>query len=106
MSQAHAAEPDGGGFKAASELTGAIDEHTEFASGDFRNTLPRYADPEARKANLVFVELLHEIANRKDATPAQVALAGCSPRNRGSSRSPAPRSCSGSRRTSPPPTWS
>ena len=49
-------------------------EH-QFASGDFRNTLPRYADPEARKANLAFVELLGEIANRKDATAAQVALA-------------------------------
>jgi aryl-alcohol dehydrogenase-like predicted oxidoreductase len=62
--------PLGRGF-----LTGAIDENTEFASGDFRNTLPRFTDPEARKANLAFVELLREIADRKDATPAQIALA-------------------------------
>jgi aryl-alcohol dehydrogenase-like predicted oxidoreductase len=62
--------PLGRGF-----LTGAIDEKTEFASGDFRNTLPRFTDPEARKANLAFVELLREIAERKDATPAQTALA-------------------------------
>lgn len=62
--------PLGRGF-----LAGAIDENTQFASGDFRNTLPRYADPEARKANLAFVELLGGIADRKDATAAQVALA-------------------------------
>jgi aryl-alcohol dehydrogenase-like predicted oxidoreductase len=62
--------PLGRGF-----LTGAIDENTEFASDDFRNTLPRFTDPEVRKANLVFVELLREIADRKDATPAQIALA-------------------------------
>jgi aryl-alcohol dehydrogenase-like predicted oxidoreductase len=62
--------PLGRGF-----LTGAIDENTEFASDDFRNTLPRFTDAEARKANLAFVELLREIADRKDATPAQIALA-------------------------------
>jgi aryl-alcohol dehydrogenase-like predicted oxidoreductase len=62
--------PLGRGF-----LTGAIDEKTEFASGDFRNTLPRFTDPEARQANLAFVELLREIADRNSATPAQVALA-------------------------------
>jgi len=62
--------PLGRGF-----LTGAIDENTQFESGDSRNSLPRYADPAARKANLAFVELLREIADRKDATPAQVALA-------------------------------
>jgi aryl-alcohol dehydrogenase-like predicted oxidoreductase len=56
-------------------LTGAIDENTEFASDDFRNTLPRLIDAEARKANLAFVELLREIAARKDATPAQIELA-------------------------------
>ena len=56
-------------------LAGAIDENTQFASGDFRNTLPRYADPETRTANLAFVDLLREIATRKEATPAQVALA-------------------------------
>jgi aryl-alcohol dehydrogenase-like predicted oxidoreductase len=62
--------PLGKGF-----LTGAIDEQTEFASGDFRNTVPRFTDVEARRSNRAFVELLTEIAGRKDATPAQVALA-------------------------------
>jgi aryl-alcohol dehydrogenase-like predicted oxidoreductase len=62
--------PLGKGF-----LTGTIDEKTEFASGDFRNSVPRFADLEARKANLAFVELLKEIAERKHATPAQVAIA-------------------------------
>ena len=62
--------PLGRGF-----LTGAIDENTEFASDDFRNTLPRFTDLDARKANLAFVELLREIADRNDATPAQIALA-------------------------------
>jgi aryl-alcohol dehydrogenase-like predicted oxidoreductase len=62
--------PLGKGF-----LTGAIDENTEFAEGDFRSTVPRFADTDARKANLAFVQLLQEIAARKDATPAQVALA-------------------------------
>jgi pyridoxine 4-dehydrogenase len=62
--------PLGRGF-----LTGAIDASTEFASDDFRSTLPRFTDPEARKSNLVFVELLRDIADRKDATPAQIALA-------------------------------
>jgi len=62
--------PLGRGF-----LTGSIDERTEFASGDFRNTLPRFTDQVARKANLAFVELQREIARRKSATPAQVALA-------------------------------
>jgi aryl-alcohol dehydrogenase-like predicted oxidoreductase len=62
--------PLGKGF-----LTGTIDESTQFADGDFRNTVPRFADTEARKANRAFVDLLSEIAQRKDATPAQVALA-------------------------------
>jgi aryl-alcohol dehydrogenase-like predicted oxidoreductase len=62
--------PLGRGF-----LTGTIDETTEFASGDFRNTLPRFTDPEARKANLAFVDLLTRIAEVKSATPAQIALA-------------------------------
>jgi aryl-alcohol dehydrogenase-like predicted oxidoreductase len=56
-------------------LAGSIDEKTEFAGGDLRNTIPWLADPEARKANLAFLELLREIADRKDATPAQIALA-------------------------------
>ena len=55
-------------------LTGKIDESTNFDSTDFRNTVPRFA-PEARKANRALVELLEGIAQRKNATPAQVALA-------------------------------
>lgn len=62
--------PLGKGF-----LTGAIDENTDFSSDDFRNTLPRFTDREARKANLAFVELLTGIAARKHATAAQIALA-------------------------------
>jgi aryl-alcohol dehydrogenase-like predicted oxidoreductase len=55
-------------------LTGKIDENTSFASTDFRNTVPRFA-PEARKANRSLVDLLGSIAERKGATPAQIALA-------------------------------
>ena len=62
--------PLGKGF-----LTGKIDVTTEFESGDFRNTVPRFTDPTARQANLAFVELLTGIAERKNATPAQVAIA-------------------------------
>lgn len=61
--------PLGRGF-----LTGAIDENTKFAEGDFRNALPRFT-AEARKANHALVELLDSIAAGKGATPAQVALA-------------------------------
>jgi len=61
--------PLGKGF-----LTGAITENTEFDSNDFRNTVPRF-DPEAREANRSFVDLLATVAERKSATPAQVALA-------------------------------
>src|SRR6266852_5491666 len=61
--------PLGKGF-----LTGKIDENTTFDSSDFRNTLPRFT-PEARKANLALVDLLGKIAQRKKATPAQIALA-------------------------------
>jgi aryl-alcohol dehydrogenase-like predicted oxidoreductase len=62
--------PLGKGF-----LTGTIDTTTEFSSDDFRNTVPRFADPDAREANLAFVELLTRIAERKQATAAQIALA-------------------------------
>jgi aryl-alcohol dehydrogenase-like predicted oxidoreductase len=55
-------------------LTGKIDENTTFDSTDFRNTVPRFA-PEARKANRTLVDLLGTIARRKNATPAQIALA-------------------------------
>jgi aryl-alcohol dehydrogenase-like predicted oxidoreductase len=61
--------PLGKGF-----LTGKIDEATTFESSDFRNTIPRF-EAEARKANRAFVELIERVAERKDATPAQIALA-------------------------------
>jgi aryl-alcohol dehydrogenase-like predicted oxidoreductase len=61
--------PLGKGF-----LTGKIDENTTFDSSDFRNIVPRFT-PEARKANQALVDLLRQIAERKKATPAQIALA-------------------------------
>jgi len=61
--------PLGKGF-----LTGKIDEHTSFDSTDFRTKVPRFT-PEARKANQVVVDLLKRIAEEKNATPAQIALA-------------------------------
>jgi len=61
--------PLGRGF-----LTGQMNHETTFDSSDFRNKLPRFT-PEARKANLALVYLLSEIAKRKKATPAQIALA-------------------------------
>src|ERR1700674_4122739 len=61
--------PLGKGF-----LTGKINENTTFDSSDFRSTVPRFT-PEARKANRALVDLLGSIAQRKSATPAQIALA-------------------------------
>ena len=61
--------PLGKGF-----LTGTIDDKTTFESDDFRNSVPRFTE-ENRKANLAFVEWLKRFAERKHATPAQVALA-------------------------------
>ncbi|RPJ27493.1 MAG: aldo/keto reductase [Chloroflexi bacterium] len=61
--------PLGRGF-----LTGKMNENTTFDSSDFRNSLPRFT-PEARKANQSLVDLLGKIAERKQATPAQIALA-------------------------------
>jgi aryl-alcohol dehydrogenase-like predicted oxidoreductase len=61
--------PLGRGF-----LTGKIDENTTFERSDFRAHLPRFT-PEARKANQVLVDLLTEIGKRRQATPAQIALA-------------------------------
>ncbi len=61
--------PLGKGF-----LTGKIDEHAKFDSSDFRSTLPRFT-PEALKANQALIDLLGPIAERKKATPAQIALA-------------------------------
>ncbi len=67
--------PLGKGF-----LTGTIDEKTTFVSSDFRNIVPRFT-PEARKSNLALVDVLRTIANRKKATPAQIALAWLLARN-------------------------
>ena len=61
--------PLGKGF-----LTGKIDENTTFDSNDFRNKVPRFSQ-EARKTNQALVELLGRIAEKKNATPAQIALA-------------------------------
>jgi aryl-alcohol dehydrogenase-like predicted oxidoreductase len=61
--------PLGAGF-----LAGKIDEETKFEDGDFRNLVPRFS-PEARKANLALVGVIKGVADRKAATPAQVALA-------------------------------
>ena len=61
--------PLGRGF-----LTGKMNENTTFDSSDFRNKLPRFT-PEARRANKALVNLLGEMAKRKKATPAQIALA-------------------------------
>jgi len=55
-------------------LTGKIDENTTFDKNDFRNIVPRFT-PEARKANQALVDLLGNIAEKKKATPAQIALA-------------------------------
>jgi aryl-alcohol dehydrogenase-like predicted oxidoreductase len=61
--------PLGKGF-----LTGKIDVNTTLADNDFRNSIPRFA-PEAREANQKLVDLLRAVAERHQATPAQVALA-------------------------------
>lgn len=61
--------PLGRGF-----LTGKITDQTTFESGDFRNTVPRFT-PDARKANLALVDLLQQIAGKRGAKPAQIALA-------------------------------
>ena len=61
--------PLGKGF-----LTGTIDDKTTFEPTDFRNVVPRFTE-ENRKANLAFVDWLKTFAERKHATPAQIALA-------------------------------
>ncbi|RYE08448.1 MAG: aldo/keto reductase [Hyphomicrobiales bacterium] len=61
--------PLGAGF-----LTGKMDASTTFESNDFRSIVPRFT-PEALQANVVLVDLLKEVAGRKGATPAQIALA-------------------------------
>jgi aryl-alcohol dehydrogenase-like predicted oxidoreductase len=70
--------PLGKGF-----LTGKIDENTAFTGGDFRNTVPRLADQEARKANLAFVELLTPSRHGSTRRPRRSRSPGCSPRSRG-----------------------
>ena len=89
--------PLGKGF-----LTGKIDENTTFDSTDFRNTVPRFT-PEARKANQALVDLLGaDRRNGRRRRRPRSRSPGCSPRSRGSCRSPAPRSCIAWRRTSGP----
>jgi len=61
--------PLGKGF-----LAGKIDENTKFAEGDIRNVLPRYTE-EARQANKALLDLINQFAEKKNATPAQIALA-------------------------------
>ncbi len=61
--------PLGKGF-----LTGKINENSTFDSSDFRNIVPRFT-PEARKTNQALIDLLRNVAERKKATPAQIALA-------------------------------
>ena len=61
--------PLGAGF-----LTGKIDQGTQFDASDFRNAVPRFS-PKARAANMALVDLVRELAARKGATPAQIALA-------------------------------
>jgi aryl-alcohol dehydrogenase-like predicted oxidoreductase len=61
--------PLGKGF-----LTGKIDSSTQFATGDFRSLVPRFSE-ENRKANQALVGVVTEFAKKKNATPAQIALA-------------------------------
>jgi aryl-alcohol dehydrogenase-like predicted oxidoreductase len=61
--------PLGAGF-----LTGKIDQNTRFDSSDFRTKVPRFT-PEALKANMALVDLVRDVATRKGAAPAQIALA-------------------------------
>jgi len=61
--------PLGAGF-----LTGKIDENTKFDNSDFRAMVPRFA-PDAMKANLALVDLVRNVATRKGATAAKIALA-------------------------------
>lgn len=61
--------PLGKGF-----LTGKIDKNTKFDASDFRNIVPRFS-PQARQANQELVELIGKFAEKRGATPAQIALA-------------------------------
>jgi aryl-alcohol dehydrogenase-like predicted oxidoreductase len=86
--------PLGKGF-----LTGKIDDTTTFAGTDLRGRIPRF-EPEARQANQALVDLLRRVAERKKATPAQIALAWLLAGSRGSFRSQAPGNSIGWRRIS------
>ena len=83
--------PLGKGF-----LTGSVDRRHQFGEGDIRATLPRFeprgprGQPRPRRPH-------HSVAERKDATPARSPWPGCSPRSRGSCRSPAPRKLAAAR---------
>lgn len=90
--------PLGKGF-----LTGTITSETKLADGDFRNIVPRFT-AENRDANQIIVQRVSEIAAAHGVTNAQIALAGYSPRSRGSCQSPALPSSTGFPRTSPQPT--
>ena len=61
--------PLGAGF-----LTGKIDQNTRFDASDFRNSVPRFSQ-EAMKSNIALVDLVRAVAERKGATPAQIAIA-------------------------------
>ena len=86
--------PLGAGF-----LKGKIDENTKFDPTDFRNLVPRFS-PEARKGNMVLVDLVKAVAERKGATPAQSHSVGCWHRSRGSCLSQEQPSNIASRKTS------
>jgi len=86
--------PLGKGF-----LTGKINEDTKFDNTDFRNTIPRF-NPENRRANQALVDLLSKFAEKRKVTPAQLALACCLPRSRGSFRFQAQPSCIALKKTS------
>lgn len=91
--------PLGKGF-----LTGKIDAGTTFASDDFRTALPRFT-PEARQANQALVDLLGRIAARKQATPAQIALAWLLAQKPWIVPIPERPGCPASRKISARPTW-
>lgn len=86
-------------------LTGKMTEATEFASDDFRRTLPRFT-PEALKANQGLIALIQDVAQQKGATPAQIALAWLLAKKRGSCRSQGHASSIGWKKISLPPTLS
>ena len=87
--------PLGKGF-----LTGAMTKETKLGEGDFRSILPRFT-PEAMEKNQALVDLLKRIAARKNATPAQIALAWLLAQKPWIVPIPAPPSCTGWRKIWP-----